>query len=101
MAKTKKVKAKAKTKKAEAKAKKVVAKVEMIDVSEIEVSDIEFIYMKLETSMKELRLQLGMNQAEFWTQFGVTQSGGSRYESGRKIPKPVVGLIRTKYPNIV
>lgn len=26
------------------------------------------------------------NQSVFWSHFGVTQSGGSRYESGRGIP---------------
>lgn len=31
----------------------------------------------------------GENQSEFWSRFGVTQSGGSRYESGRSVPKPV------------
>ena len=35
-----------------------------------------------------------MNQDEFWTQIGVTQSGGSRYESGRDMPKPVRELLR-------
>jgi len=29
------------------------------------------------------------NQSSFWARFGVTQSGGSRYESGRGVPKPV------------
>jgi transcriptional regulator with XRE-family HTH domain len=31
----------------------------------------------------------GENQMDFWRRFGVTQSGGSRYESGRSVPKPV------------
>jgi len=35
-----------------------------------------------------------MNQEEFWTKIGVTQSGGSRYESGRDMPKPVLELLR-------
>lgn len=35
-----------------------------------------------------------MNQQEFWARIGVTQSGGSRYESGRKMPKPVRELLR-------
>lgn len=35
------------------------------------------------------RKALGENQATFWRRFGVTQSGGSRYESGRTIPRPV------------
>ena len=43
---------------------------------------------------REIRLRLGLNQQEFWTQIGVTQSGGSRYESGRNMPKPVRELLR-------
>ena len=35
------------------------------------------------------RKQRGENQLNFWQRFGVTQSGGSRYESGRSAPKPV------------
>lgn len=43
---------------------------------------------------REIRRQLGLNQQEFWNRIGVTQSGGSRYESGRDIPKPVRELLR-------
>ncbi|WP_018149776.1 helix-turn-helix domain-containing protein [Leeia oryzae] len=43
---------------------------------------------------RDIRKKLGLNQEEFWTQIGVTQSGGSRYESGRNIPKPVRELLR-------
>lgn len=43
---------------------------------------------------KEIRRSLGMNQQEFWTRIGVTQSGGSRYEAGRNMPKPVQELLR-------
>lgn len=43
---------------------------------------------------KAIRKQLGMNQYEFWSKIGVTQSGGSRYESGRNMPKPVQELLR-------
>ena len=43
---------------------------------------------------REIRRRLGMNQEEFWTMIGVTQSGGSRYESGRAMPKPVRQLLR-------
>jgi len=43
---------------------------------------------------REIRRRLGLNQQEFWTQIGVTQSGGSRYESGRNMPKPVRELLR-------
>ena len=40
----------------------------------------------------KLRTKLGVNQAEFWKYLGVTQSGGSRYESGRNMPTPVQRL---------
>jgi transcriptional regulator with XRE-family HTH domain len=43
---------------------------------------------------REIRLRLGLNQQEFWGRIGVTQSGGSRYESGRAMPKPVQELLR-------
>jgi transcriptional regulator with XRE-family HTH domain len=43
---------------------------------------------------REIRQRLGLNQQEFWTRIGVTQSGGSRYESGRSMPKPVLELLR-------
>jgi transcriptional regulator with XRE-family HTH domain len=43
---------------------------------------------------KEVRTKLGLNQQDFWTKIGVTQSGGSRYESGREMPKPVRELLR-------
>ncbi|AHN28398.1 MULTISPECIES: helix-turn-helix domain-containing protein [Snodgrassella] len=45
-------------------------------------------------NVREIRKKLGLNQIEFWSQVGVTQSGGSRYEAGRNIPKPVRELVR-------
>lgn len=39
-------------------------------------------------SVIEDRRAEGLNQSEFWKRFGVTQSGGSRYEAGRAIPRP-------------
>jgi transcriptional regulator with XRE-family HTH domain len=44
--------------------------------------------------VREIRRKLGMNQQQFWSKIGVTQSGGSRYESGRNIPRPVQQLLR-------
>jgi transcriptional regulator with XRE-family HTH domain len=44
--------------------------------------------------VREIRRKLGMNQQQFWSKLGVTQSGGSRYESGRNIPRPVQQLLR-------
>jgi transcriptional regulator with XRE-family HTH domain len=43
---------------------------------------------------RAIRRKLGMNQQQFWSKLGVTQSGGSRYESGRNIPRPVQQLLR-------
>lgn len=43
---------------------------------------------------REIRRRLGMNQQAFWSAIGVTQSGGSRYESGRSMPRPVRELLR-------
>lgn len=47
--------------------------------------------------VREIRRKLGMNQAEFWSKLSVTQSGGSRYESGRSIPRPVRLLLHMTY----
>lgn len=43
---------------------------------------------------REIRRKLGLNQQQFWSKLGVTQSGGSRYESGRNMPRPVQHLLR-------
>lgn len=45
----------------------------------------------------KLRRDLGLNQTEFWRAVDVTQSGGSRYESGRKLPKAVARLVGIVY----
>ena len=41
----------------------------------------------------QLRKKLGLNQSEFWKAINVTQSGGSRYERGRKVPDQVLLLV--------
>ena len=46
------------------------------------------------TDPREIRRKLGLNQQQFWSNIGVTQSGGSRYESGRNMPRPVRELLR-------
>lgn len=43
---------------------------------------------------RELRQLRGLTQDQFWKPLGVTQSAGSRYESGRGIPAPVRELVR-------
>lgn len=47
--------------------------------------------------VREIRRKLGLNQSQFWSKIGVTQSGGSRYESGRNIPRPVQLLLTLVY----
>ncbi|EEG08200.1 helix-turn-helix domain-containing protein [Pseudogulbenkiania ferrooxidans] len=46
---------------------------------------------------REIRRLAGLNQLQFWSRIGVTQSGGSRYESGRAMPKPTQELFRLVY----
>ena len=57
--------------------------------------------MKLKTytgdEVRELRRSLHLNQAEFWPAFHITQSTGSRYESGREIPGPVQVLLNIAF----
>jgi transcriptional regulator with XRE-family HTH domain len=48
---------------------------------------------------RKLRISLGLNQAEFWGRIEVTQSGGSRYENGRPMPRPVRKLLGIVYLN--
>ena len=45
-------------------------------------------------NLRKLRRSLGLNQQEFWSAVGVTQSGGSRYETGRSMSNPVRELVR-------
>jgi DNA-binding transcriptional regulator YiaG len=50
-----------------------------------------------EPNPRMLRNSLGLNQSEFWGRLGVTQSGGSRYENGRRMPTPVRKLLGIVY----
>lgn len=47
----------------------------------------------LAVAPKELRLQLGLTQGDFWAPVGVSQSGGSRYESSRSLPPAISALL--------
>ena len=46
---------------------------------------------------RELRRKMDISQSEFWSRIGVTQSGGSRYETTRKVPKPTQTVIDLAY----
>ncbi len=50
--------------------------------------------LQLIQNPREIRQRLRLNQEQFWTRIGVTQSGGSRYETGRSMPRPVQELLR-------
>jgi hypothetical protein len=54
-------------------------------------------YSMKKVSPRKLRERLGLNQAEFWGRIEVTQSGGSRYENGRPMPRPVRKLLGIVY----
>lgn len=44
-----------------------------------------------------MRKKTGLNQSAFWTRVGAGQSAGSRYETGRSIPKATQMLLRLAY----
>ncbi len=58
--------------------------------------------MKTGAEAKAARLKRGINQSKFWGVVGVTQSAGSRYESGRNLPPPVQKLLLIAHgkPNV-
>jgi len=48
-------------------------------------------------AVRALRLKTGLNQSAFWGRVGVTQSGGSRFETARSLPRPVLILLTITY----
>ena len=55
------------------------------------------LFIQTGSEARDLRQKMGRNQSEFWKRIAVTQSGGSRYESGRDMPKPVRILLHLAY----
>ena len=47
--------------------------------------------------MRAMREKTGLTQTQFWAPLGVTQSAGSRYETGRSVPKAVATLVTLAY----
>lgn len=43
--------------------------------------------------IRAFRTKRKLTQADFWERVGITQSGGSRYESGRRIPEDMLLLM--------
>lgn len=52
-------------------------------------------------NLEAYRRSRGETQTEFWTRFGVTQSGGSRYETGRAMPMPTAMLVQAFADGVV
>ena len=46
---------------------------------------------------RQIREHRGLSQVDFWYPLGVTQSGGSRYENGRSMSRPVEILLGIVY----
>lgn len=55
----------------------------------------------LPKDLADFRKRTGLNQSDFWTSYGVTQSGGSRYESGRSMPGPLKLLVRLHLNGVI
>ena len=46
------------------------------------------------SDLKKYRISKRESQEKFWGRFGVTQSSGSRFETGLAIPAPVALLLK-------
>ncbi len=46
------------------------------------------------SELKQFRIGKRESQEKFWARFGVTQSSGSRFETGLGIPPPVAILVK-------
>lgn len=70
---------------------------ELLQAETSSVSDQSRVNVMSGEQVRRMREDLGINQTEFWSKIGMTQSAGSRYETGRTIPKPVVMLLMLVY----
>jgi len=61
----------------------------------VEVINAENSMVKFDS--KAARTALGINQSQFWQQVFVTQSGGSRYENERNVPRSIRALLVIAY----
>lgn len=48
-------------------------------------------------NLSELRQRTGLSQTAFWGRLGLTQSAGSRYENGRRMPRTTAEMLRLVY----
>jgi hypothetical protein len=47
-----------------------------------------------EIGLRQFRISKRESQSTFWARFGVTQSSGSRFETGLGVPPPVALLVK-------
>ena len=51
--------------------------------------------------LREYRRTRRESQRSFWSRFGVTQSRGSRFETGAEIPPPVAILLKLYLDGVI
>ena len=51
--------------------------------------------------LREHRKARSESQFSFWSRFGVTQSRGSRFEMGSRIPTPIKILLKLYFDGII
>jgi hypothetical protein len=47
-----------------------------------------------QSGLRQFRISKRESQSTFWARFGVTQSSGSRFETGLGVPPPVAILVK-------
>jgi len=52
-------------------------------------------------NLREYRMGRKESQLRFWSRFGVTQSRGSRFEVGAKIPIPIAILLKLYFNGVI
>jgi len=52
-------------------------------------------------ALREYRRKRQESQCNFWSRFGVTQSRGSRFETGAEIPPPVAILLKLYLEGVI
>jgi hypothetical protein len=51
--------------------------------------------------LREFRKSRRESQRRFWARFGVTQTRGSRFEMGTRIPQPIVILLKLYFDGVI
>lgn len=54
-------------------------------------------WCKTGDDVRQKRVELYLTQKAFWERIGITQSGGSRYELGRRLPESIAMLLQLAY----